>query len=88
MKISKMKIYINNYKSSIGTGTNNIKGKSRNHYTHNTSGSSLSSNHFYKMSINSKNSSEQPIVFLAASLFCNVSSSNSFIFLSLKAAFS
>ena len=53
-----MKIYINNYKSSIGTGTNNIKGKSRNHYTHNTSGSSLSSNHFYKMSINSKNSSE------------------------------
>jgi len=58
MKISKMKIYINNYKSSIGTETNNIKGKSRNHYTHNTSGSSLSSNHFYKMSINSKTSSQ------------------------------
>ena len=53
-----MKIYINNYKSSIGTETNNIKGKSRNHYTHNTSGSSLSSNHFYKMSINSKTSSQ------------------------------
>ena len=53
-----MNIYINNYKSSIGTETNNIKGKSKNHYTHNTSGSSLSSNHYFKISINSKNSSQ------------------------------